>query len=141
MTSESRDKLEAQIRRLVLRGDIEAATTNALRGYGGEIYGFLLAFHRREDDAADVFSIFSERVWKGIATFDWASSFRTWAYTIARNASLTYRSNATKRAKRFEPLPEGSIIEEIAEEIRSQTRSYLKTELKEQVARLRESLS
>jgi len=85
-------------------------------------------------------AIFSERVWKGLPTFDWASSFRTWAYTIARNTSLRYRGTAAKRARRFPAMPEGSFLAEIAEEVRSETQSFLKTEVKDRVARLRESL-
>lgn len=127
------------MRRLCLKREFDAATTAALRGYGPEIYGFLLGFHRQEEDAAEVFSLFSERVWKGLATFDWASSFRTWAYTIARNTSITYRGTAVKRARRFTALPDG--MSQIAEDVRSVTQSFLKTEVKDRVARLRESLS
>jgi len=139
--ADTREQLEADIRRLCLKQDFEAATTAALRGYGQEIYGFLLGFHRRDEDAAEVFSLFSEKVWKGLRTFDWASSFRTWAYTIARNTSLRYRGTTVKRARRFPALPDGSFLEEIAERVRSATKSYLRTEVKDRVAQLRESLS
>lgn len=141
VVTETRERLEADIRRLCLKQDFAGATTAALRGYGPEIYGFLLGFHKREDDAAEVFSLFSEKVWRGLPGFDWASSFRTWAYTIARNTSIRYRGTAVKRAKRFPGLPDGSFLDEIAEGVRSGTKSYLKTEAKDRVARLRESLS
>lgn len=141
MPSDGRERLEADIRRLCLKGEFDAATTRALRGYGAEVYGFLVGFHRHEPDAADVFSVFAERVWKGLPRFDWASSFRTWAYCIARNASLRHRTTAANRARHFAPLPEGSFLSELAEEVRTATRSYLKTDARDRVAELRESLS
>ncbi len=141
MASGGRERLEADIRRLCVKGEVDAATTVALRGFGPEIHSFLLGFHKREQDAAEVFSEFSERVWRGLPRFDWACAFRTWAYTIARNCSLRHAVNEAKRAQKHPPLPEGHFLSELAEEVRSATRSYLKTELKERVAKLRASLS
>ncbi len=141
MSTETRDRLEAEVRRLCLKQDFNGATTAALRGYGPEIYGFLMGFHRAEEDAAEVFSLFSERVWKGMSTFEWGSSLRTWAYTIARNTSITYRGSAMKRARRFPAMPDGSFLSAIAEDVRSVTQSFLKTEVKDRVAKLRDSLS
>lgn len=139
--TENRDRLEADIRRACLKPDLELATTLALRGYGPEIHAFLVGFQRSESDANEAFSLFSERVWKGLASFDWQSSFRTWAYAVARNVSLSYRAQAGKRGGRFVPLPEGSFLSELAESARSDTRSYLRTEVKDRVQRLRESLT
>lgn len=141
LAAEKRERLEADIRRACLKLDLELATTLALRGYGPEIHAFLVGFQRSEADAAEAFSLFSERVWKGLATFDWQSSFRTWAYAIARNVSLSQRAQSGKRAGRFVALPEGSFLSELAESVRSDTRSYLRTEVKDRVQRLRESLT
>ena len=38
-----------------------------------------------EDILQDVFSALCERVWRKLPEFRWQSSFRTWAYAIARN--------------------------------------------------------
>ena len=141
MNSDEREHLEEELRRRAERGEHEAVAALGLRSYGPEIYGFLVGFHRNEQDAADVFSIFSERLWRGLRGFGWECSFRTWAYAIARNTSCTYRRDAARRAKHEAPLPEGSVLCQIAEEVRSGTRSYLKTEAKQLGDRLRQSLS
>jgi RNA polymerase sigma-70 factor (ECF subfamily) len=140
MAAEGREELERGIRRTCEQGDIAGAAAIAIRGYGGEIFGFLLAFHRSEQDASDVFSVFTERVWRGLGKFSWECSFRTWAYTIARNASRTHRNAVRRRAAAQIPLPEGSALSVIAEAVRSETLSYLKTAKKSRIARLRESL-
>lgn len=141
MTPHAREALEAEIRRRCDAKEYNAATTVALRGYGPELYGFLLGFHRAEADASEVFSLLSERVWLGMERFDWASSFRAWAYAIARNSSITYRERTNKRAKRFADLPDSAVLGEIVENARSATKSYLKTGVRARIAELRESLS
>src|SRR5258706_16459579 len=95
-----RAALEGEIRRNCEGGDFEAATTVALRGYGPEILGFLAATHRNEADANEVFSDFCEGVWKSLPSFAWQSSFRTWAYTIARRASMRLIRAPVRRANR-----------------------------------------
>jgi RNA polymerase sigma-70 factor (ECF subfamily) len=141
MAPSDRDELERRIRELCDAGDFDGATSAALRGYGTEIFAFLVSLLRSEPDAAEVFGAFSERVWKGIRRFGWESSFRTWAYTVARNAARTQRAGAKARAARFAALPEGSELAEIAEQIRTETRSYLKTRARDAMAKLRDSLA
>jgi RNA polymerase sigma-70 factor, ECF subfamily len=140
MKAPERDDLEREIRRRCETGDLSAAASAAVFGYGPEIFGFLLALHRNEEDAQEVFSIFTERVWRGLERFGWECSFRTWAYTIARNASLTYRAGARRRAKRETALPEGSVLVDAVAELRSATLSFLKTAAKMKVAELRDAL-
>lgn len=113
----------------------------ALRAYGPEIYRFLRAFTRSEQDADEVFSIACERAWVGLPAFTRACSFRTWLYTIARNAAHNQRDHAKVRARVHAPLPESSRLEEIAAAVRTETATHLRTETKSRIARLRESLS
>lgn len=141
MDTNDRAELEAEIRRHWDAGDLQGAAASAVRGYGPEIFGFLIAFHRREDDASEVFSRFTERLWRGLPAFGWHCSFRTWAYTVARNASITYRRQARRRAEVQVPLPEGSELSAIEQEVRSETLSYLRTQRKTRVLALREALS
>jgi len=141
MAADGREELERSIRRACEQGDIGGASAIAIRGYGGEIFGFLLAFHRSEQDASEVFSTFTERVWRGLSRFSWECSFRTWAYTIARNSSKTHKNAARRRAATQVPLPEGSALSVVADAVRRETLSYLKTAKKSRIARLRESLS
>src|SRR5687768_6899943 len=63
------------------------AAAAAIRGYGPEIFAFLVSRHHNDLHAEEVFSIWSERLWRGLREFAWACSLRTWAYTLARNAS------------------------------------------------------
>jgi RNA polymerase sigma-70 factor (ECF subfamily) len=140
MDAQAGSELEREIRARCERGDLPGAAEVALRGYGPEIFGFLVTFHRSEQDAAEVFSIFTERVWRGLDRFGWHCSFRTWAYTVARNASQTYRIEAHRRAQREAPLPDGSGLQEIAAQIRTETLSYLRTRTKTRAAQIRETL-
>ena len=141
MPSIDRDKLEQDIRAQCSAGDWSSAVETAIRGYGAEIFGFLHAFNRSEQDAGEVFSIFSERIWKGLPTFAWDCTFRTWAYTIARNASLNYRQQAKRRDKGRVELSPGSGLSNLVEEVRTATVSYLRTQTKSRIAALRDSLS
>jgi len=140
MPSEQREELEREIRALCERGELQGAAAAAVRGYGPEIYGFLVAFHRQKDDASEVFAAFTERLWRGLPGFEWQCSFRTWAYAIARNTSLTYRRQARRRAEMYGPLPEGSQLSALEQPPRSETASYLKTQRQTRMAALRESL-
>jgi RNA polymerase sigma-70 factor, ECF subfamily len=136
-----RELLERQIQERMGLGDHVGATNVAIRGYGPELFRFLVALHRDEQAAGDVFSEVTERIWKGLPSFVWKSSFRTWAYAIARNASLNHRRDSQRRAGRQSPLPEGSDLAVLAQSVRSETLAYLKTENRSRVAKLRESLS
>ncbi len=140
MQPEQRERLEGEIRAYWEGGDLQSAAAAAVRGYGPEIFGFLVAFHRQRDDASEVFAAFTERLWLGLPRFEWQCSFRTWAYAIARNTSLTYRRAARRRAELHAPLPEGSQLSALEEAPRSDTASYLKTRRKTRMAALRESL-
>jgi RNA polymerase sigma-70 factor, ECF subfamily len=139
MVDTSHEGLEHAIRDSLERGGHVAAEL-AIRGYGAEIFGFLRALHRDEEDAAEVFARFSERLVGNLPTFRGESSFRTWAYTLARHASLNYRRDVGRRQRRQRPLPEGSKLSAIVEQPRSETASYLRTERRSRFAALRASL-
>lgn len=136
MEEAARIELERNVRARADAGDHAAAATMAIKGYGPEIYGFLVAMHRNDDEAGDVFSQFSENLWKGLPKFAWQCTLRAWAYTIARNASYRFKKNAKRRGE--VALSEG--VEKIAEQVRTQTRSWLKTEQKDRFAALRDTL-
>lgn len=139
MDSRARDAVEQRVRRLCTEGELAAAATAAVRGYGPEIYGLLRTWHREEADAADVFSTFSENLWQGLPTFVWQCTLRTWAYTLARNASFGFL-RGVRRNRRGVPLSEASAAGRLAYEIRTETRTWMRTETKDRFALLRESL-
>jgi len=139
MTSEEQAALERELAERLARGDIDGAATATITAYGPEIYSFLVAVHRVEDDAADVFSLFGVAFWRALPTFERQSSFRTFAYAIARRISLRYRRDEARRKKRFDAL-ESSAISAVVENVRSRTATYLRTETRSRLAALRASL-
>jgi RNA polymerase sigma-70 factor, ECF subfamily len=112
---------EEDLRRLWQEGRWDAATERLLRCYGREIAEFLAA-------------------WRGMAKFEGACSFRTWAYAVARLNSLRYRRDGRRREARSTPLPEGSSVSYLVERLRSETATYLKTQTRTRIAELRETL-
>jgi RNA polymerase sigma-70 factor (ECF subfamily) len=158
MDARSRDELESAIREKCTSGDLAVAADLAIRGYGAEIFGFLTAFHHDEEDAAEVWSRVSEKLWAGLDRFEWQSSFRTWLYAIARNASIRYRQEKRRGAARHVELrgneEDGSQIgnggggksggllggDAFIARIRTDTASWLRTASKDRFAALRDSL-
>lgn len=140
MEPDARERIERAIHERFDAGDLHGAATAGLRGYGPEIFGVLVSLHRDEAQAAEVFSEFTERLWRGLPRFAWESSFRTWAFTIARNASKNHGEATRVRARALSPLPSGSALSAIAEQIRTETLPYLRTEVKDGFARLRQAL-
>jgi RNA polymerase sigma-70 factor (ECF subfamily) len=128
------EAVESEVRALCDAGDHDRAATAALRGYGPELYSFLAALHPR--DADDVFAEVSAKLWRGLPRFAWQASLRTWAYTIARNTSHTFRA----RGGREVALDDASEVGRIAKEVRTATQPYLRTDFKDRFAALRASL-
>jgi RNA polymerase sigma-70 factor (ECF subfamily) len=112
-----------------------------LEGYASEIFGFLLARLRDREAAQEVFSQFTEDLWRGLAGFRWRCSARAWAYTLARNAASSYCDDMRRRRVRHVPLSEAGPLSAIAEKIRTATLPSAGSEAKGQLARLRERLS
>ena len=139
MTPDQRDELERRIRSQVEAAALEDAATQALRGYGPEILGFLVNAANDEELAVDAFSHFSEDLWRGLAGFRWEASLRTWAYTLARHA-LVRAARSKRRDRNVGPLST-SAAEAIVAEVRTQTLTFLRTESRNKVATLRASLS
>jgi RNA polymerase sigma-70 factor, ECF subfamily len=134
-----RDKVEASIRAAWEAGDFAGATTAALRGYGPEVLGFLVAMQHDHGRAEEAFSLFAERLWKGMNRFEWKSSVRTWSYVLARNAAADlHRRESRHQRKRVEMS--SAPISEVAAKVRTETMSLLRTEKRTAFTRLREEL-
>jgi len=136
----ARAKLEQDVKSLCEQGAFDQATTQALRGYGPEIYGWIAATHRSEQEANDVFSEFAEGLWRNLPKFGWQGSLRTWAYAVARNSSLTYRRNAGRRARRGDRPGGESMLEDVAVAVRTETQIFLRTEKRSGLEALRDAL-
>ena len=113
------------------------AGTDAIRTYGPDIYALFASVHRDEQDAGEVFSLFCELLWRGLAGFEGRASFRTWIYTVAWNASSRFR--AQQRARREELSPDSQLAR-LAEEVRVTTMSRLRREQRTTIQALRETL-
>jgi RNA polymerase sigma-70 factor, ECF subfamily len=140
VSPEEREELEREVRRRAEQGDIDGAATCAIRGYGREIFSFLMALHRDEEDASEVFSMFTEGLWRALPGFAWQSSLRTWAYEVARRSSLRHRRDARRRAAKIALYPDGSALSQISERVRTETLAFLRTEPRNRISELRESL-
>ncbi len=130
-------QLEEQIRAHHDAGRFDQALTVALEGYGREVMGFLMLRLRRDEGlAAEAFSQLGEDLWKGIESFGWRSSFRTWMYVLARNAASRQGRDRHRR--------DGVALSEVSElvaRVRTQTLTFLRTEAKDRFAELRAELS
>jgi RNA polymerase sigma-70 factor (ECF subfamily) len=130
--------LEHRVRALCGAGDHHAATTAAIEGYGPELLGFLVVMMRDEHDASDVFGDLCVRLWRGLPSFRWDSSLRTWLYILARRACWKFRDKG--RAHDYVPLSGVPEIDAVAQRVRTTTfaRRYERRDL---VQRLRAKLS
>jgi RNA polymerase sigma-70 factor (ECF subfamily) len=79
------------------------AATVAILGYGPELLGFLRAASSSNAEAEDVFAELSERLWRKLPEFGWRSTFRSWAYVIARRLLVDRRRQVEARQRREVP--------------------------------------
>lgn len=130
--------LERRIQRNHEKGELKDAATAAIEGFGPEILGFLVAVVRDDQLAGEVFAQFCEDLWTGLPHFRWESSFRTWAYVLARHAWQRQRREPDFR--RTVPLSDFAGISKLEQQVRTLTLPHLKSDMKQEVVRLRESL-
>lgn len=119
----------------------EAAATIIIRSLGPEVLRLLVAIHRDQDDASEVFSKFAEALWKALPAFERRSSVRSWTYAIARMTSLRHRRDGRRRNRRIVTPTRSSILRRAEVEVRTATLSFLRTERRSQLTALRESLA
>lgn len=128
---------EAEVRALWDQGDFDGAATATIRGYGDEVFSFLIARMRAEDVASDVFAQACEDLWTSMSSFEWRCSMRSWIYRLARSASARHgRSPANRRDRRVAL----SQVSELADKVRSRTLMHLRSEVKDEFRKLREEL-
>jgi serine/threonine-protein kinase len=130
---------ETAIREAFDAGDMAAATTAAMKRFGLEVRRYLCGYLGDRDLAEDAFSDFAERVWSSIPRFEWRSSFRTWAFSLARHAAADMHRAEGRELRRRQPLSD-SFIGQVVEQVRTETLPFLRTEGRSAVARLRDEL-
>ncbi|WNG41147.1 sigma-70 family RNA polymerase sigma factor [Archangium violaceum] len=136
MQLDEREKLELEIQALCKRGDMAGAVERALEGYGQEIMRLMGSVLHDYERSRDAFSLFSENLLRGLSGFRWESSFRTWAYRLARNAcyQVMHAPSGREQPVSMSALPDEAL------KPRSETRPWQRTSVKERFRALRESL-
>jgi RNA polymerase sigma-70 factor, ECF subfamily len=127
------------VRQLLERDELDAAIASAIEGYGPEILGFLVAVTRDPDTADDVFSIFCEDVWRGLAGFRWEGALRAWLYTLCRRALLRYRRSAYQKNRCG--LSALGTLSQVAANVRTLAHESLQAASPTQFSRLRDQLT
>ncbi len=141
MTSAAQQHLaiEQRIRACLHGGDLAQAATAAIEGYGDEVLGFIAGMVREPNSQREVFSMFCEDLWRGLASFKWRSTLRTWCYAIARNAFLRHHRKLTQARQREQPLRESQMTDWTVR-MRESTAPYRRTDVKSRFRLLRERL-
>lgn len=80
------DDIQPVVERLCAERRYDEATAVLLRAHGPEILGVLVAMVGDDGVAADAYSLFCERVWRGLPKFRFECACRTWEYTVARRS-------------------------------------------------------
>jgi RNA polymerase sigma-70 factor (ECF subfamily) len=130
--------LEGEIRSLREKRDLRGAATRAVEGYGPEVFGFLAAVLRDEQDASEVFSQTCEDLWRGLGRFEGRCTLRVWFYALARHAAARFRRAPHRRRGRHMALSEAT---DLAAQVRSRTQPHLRTSVKDRFVAIRDSLS
>ncbi len=136
------DELEPRIRELTVAGDYDGAATLFIEKDGGDILKFLAGRLGNPSDAAEVFSIFAEAFWRGFPGFQWRSSLRTWAYTLARNAAYGFLHDPQRKRLQLTTIASHkSRFARAVTQLGAATETYLRSEVKRQVRDLYKKLS
>ena len=134
------EAVEQRIRAAAEQGRLPEVARLGLEAYGADVLGYLVAVARSDSDGSEAFSIFCEDMWRGLPDFRFDCSFRTWSYTLARNALSRLKRDEGVRGRRELPLSQAPEVMRAAERVRTTTQLHMRTEVKSRVAQLREAL-
>jgi RNA polymerase sigma-70 factor, ECF subfamily len=134
-----REAVEQRVRELCEAGEIKHAASVVIQGLGPELFGFLVVMVGNLDDAGDVFTDSCTRIWKGLASFRWESSLRTWCYVLARRACYAHRK--THARPPHVPLSAVPELDELIQRLRTTTLVTLRERQQTRVERLRAQLT
>ena len=131
---------EAEIKAACDASDHEAAVTILLQTYADELLSFLIARLGDRSHAEDAFSVLAEDLWLSLPKFQFRSSVRTWAYTVARHVAARYARAPARKKDRNLTLSKHAKLSQLVEELRTRTEAYRRTDVKSQARALREQL-
>jgi RNA polymerase sigma-70 factor (ECF subfamily) len=107
-------EVEARCLEALDRGDHAGAATLVMREYGPQLLGYLCSVLRNEADAAEVFSMFSEDLWRGLPGFRRECPARVWCYRLAWHAAARFlRDPYRGRGQRLESLELSRLVAEV----------------------------
>ena len=129
-------QFDERVRALLAARETGEAATLALRELGPEVLGFLSGV-LGDADADEVYSAWSERLWRSLKGFEGRCSLRTWMYVLARREISRFRKGARRHAEGRVPLSE---LADVLPAARSRTRSTVATEKQRQLTALRDEL-
>jgi RNA polymerase sigma-70 factor (ECF subfamily) len=95
---QGRSPLDADVRRLLLAGRARDAADLLLARLSPEIRPFLYRLLGDVALADEAHSATSERLWRGLTTFRWECSLRSWSYIIARREANRCRARQQRAA-------------------------------------------
>ena len=107
-------EVEARCLEAIDRGDHAGAATLVVREYGPQLLGYLCSVLRNEADAGEVFSMFSEDLWRGLPGFRRECPVRVWCYRLAWHAAARFlRDPFRGRGRRLETTELSRLVEEV----------------------------
>jgi RNA polymerase sigma-70 factor (ECF subfamily) len=123
---------------LLHAGQLAAAAEAIVRDHGPQILGYLTSVLRNDGDAADVFSQFTEDLWRGLPGFRGECPVRVWAYRLAWHAAARHlRDPYRQRGRRLETTE----LSRIADEVRSSVLLGRREARKQGIDKLRDQLA
>ncbi|HEX8112623.1 MAG TPA: sigma-70 family RNA polymerase sigma factor [Kofleriaceae bacterium] len=128
--------LDHRARELLRAGDTRGTATLVLRELGPEVLGFLSGV-LGEADADEVYSAWSERLWRSLKGFEGRCSLRTWTYVLARREISRFRKGMRRHAEGRVPL---SQLQDVLAVPKSRTRTTMATAKQQQLTALRDEL-
>jgi RNA polymerase sigma-70 factor (ECF subfamily) len=128
--------LDLRARELLRAGDTRGAATLVLRDLGPEVLGFLAGV-LGDVDADEVYSAWSERLWRSLKGFEGRCSLRTWTYVLARREISRFRKGMRRHAEGRVPLSE---MQDVLAVPRTGTRNTMATAKQQQLTALRDEL-
>jgi RNA polymerase sigma-70 factor, ECF subfamily len=136
MQEVDRKKLEEEVRDLCQRGEVGQAVERVLQGHGTEVQRVMSGILRDEVRVQDAYSIFCERLLKGLPGFRGEGQLWMWLYRMARNSCLQLLKSPAGREM---PVSDSQFPDQAQQE-RSQTPPWQQAAMKERFRTLRESL-
>jgi RNA polymerase sigma-70 factor (ECF subfamily) len=131
---------DASIRQACHKGDAAAAVTLLLERYGAELFGYLSALLRNNQQARETYCLLAEDLWRGLPKFEWRCSARAWAYALARNARSRYLLAEQRRTANEQVLANLPWFQELIQRTHTSTPIHLRTEIRERVEEIRNRL-